>query len=296
MQIAFLEPMSRAWDRMVGLLFRPFDPARWLVLGFAAWLAGLGGSRAGGSVSRSLDLEDMPGAATLGWPWTHSWEHFWALPFVALAILIVLSLAVLVLWVSSRAKLVWVDDLVTGNAAIVEPWNRLGRLGDSLFVWRLIFALVVIAALAVVAVTLVGPAALAAGTDVLAGMSFAAMFAGGTAAVVLGGAAAVVSLLLDSFVVPIMYRYQLSAIEAWRAFLPWLSAFPGQFVLYTLVALVLAMVFGAVSVVLLFVTCCVVAIPYVGTVLLLPVWVVWRLFSLEFLAQFDPGLDLFQRT
>jgi hypothetical protein len=31
----------------------------------------------------------------------------------------------------------------------------------------------------------------------------------------------------------------------------------------------------------------------VGTVILLPVWVTYRLFSVEFLAQFDPGLDLF---
>jgi len=40
-------------------------------------------------------------------------------------------------------------------------------------------------------------------------------------------------------------------------------------------------------------TCCIVVLPYVGTVILLPIWVTYRLFSVEFLAQFDPGFDLF---
>ncbi len=40
-------------------------------------------------------------------------------------------------------------------------------------------------------------------------------------------------------------------------------------------------------------TCCIVALPYVGTVILLPLYVTYRLFSVEFLAQFDPGFDLF---
>ncbi len=40
-------------------------------------------------------------------------------------------------------------------------------------------------------------------------------------------------------------------------------------------------------------TCCIVAFPYVGTVILLPILVTYRLFSVEFLAQFDPGFDLF---
>ena len=42
MQIRYLQPLSRAWDRTVAILFRPFEPVTWLVLAFAAWLAGLG--------------------------------------------------------------------------------------------------------------------------------------------------------------------------------------------------------------------------------------------------------------
>ena len=41
MQISFVEPLSRAWERMRRMLFSPFELGRWLVLGFSAWLAGL---------------------------------------------------------------------------------------------------------------------------------------------------------------------------------------------------------------------------------------------------------------
>ena len=78
------------------------------------------------------------------------------------------------------------------------------------------------------------------------------------------------------------------------AFLPWLSAYPGAFALYLLFVLALAIVFGALFMVACLLTCCILALPYVGTVLLLPIWVTYRLLSLEFLAQLDPGLDLFQ--
>jgi len=44
-------------------------------------------------------------------------------------------------------------------------------------------------------------------------------------------------------------------------------------------------------------TCCigllVLAIPFVGTLVLLPFIVTYRYLSLEFLAQFDPSLDVF---
>ena len=46
-------------------------------------------------------------------------------------------------------------------------------------------------------------------------------------------------------------------------------------------------------------TCCIagcfLAIPYIGTVLLLPVLVFTRAYSLHFLAQFGPDYDVFPR-
>jgi len=90
-----------------------------------------------------------------------------------------------------------------------------------------------------------------------------------------------------------MYRYQLTVLDAWRAFLPWLKARPAHFVVYGLFVLFLTAIFAVFFAVFCLMTCCIAAIPYVGTALLLPVWVCYRLLSVEFLAQFPPDFDLF---
>ena len=41
MRIGYFEPLSRAWDRTRVILWQPFDLAKWLLLAFAAWVAGL---------------------------------------------------------------------------------------------------------------------------------------------------------------------------------------------------------------------------------------------------------------
>jgi len=298
MQIRFLQPLSRAWDRMVAILFRPFEPVTWLVLAFAAWLAGLGGGGGTGStVGNSVDMDGLgrgwiPGG---GGSWGHLFDRLWALPFLALAVLVLIAIAVAILWVSSRAKLVWLESAVLGRAAIVEPWTRLGRLGDSLFLWRLGFTIVVIVVAVILAGVIIGPAALLHDSHVLDGLSFAAIFLGVLFACVLAASAAVIALLLDAFVVPIMYRFQLTTTEAWKALLPWLRSMPGPFVLFALFTLMLAVLFGVLYTVVILLTCCLAALPYVGTLLLLPFWLTWRLFTLEFLAQLDPGFDLFER-
>jgi len=109
----------------------------------------------------------------------------------------------------------------------------------------------------------------------------------------LGLVAAFVALMLEGFVIPIMYKFDLKATEAWRYFLPWIKSRPLSFLLYGLFVFVLGFLVVVLFGLMCVVTCCVVALPYVGTVILLPIWVTYRLFSVEFLAQFDPGFDLF---
>jgi hypothetical protein len=82
-------------------------------------------------------------------------------------------------------------------------------------------------------------------------------------------------------------------MEAWRSFIPWLRARPWHFILYGLFVLALMFLFVLVFGLFCIFSCCIVLIPYIGTVILLPFFVVYRLLSVEFLAQFDQGLDLF---
>ena len=41
MNIEYFLPISKAWTRMNHALFKPFDLAKWFVLGFSAFLADL---------------------------------------------------------------------------------------------------------------------------------------------------------------------------------------------------------------------------------------------------------------
>jgi len=304
MEIRYLAPLSSSWDRCKTILFRPFDLWKWLVLGFSAWLAGVfrgggGGAQfrkgAGGPENLGKAVQGAGEAIqesvhqVMSLPWT----SFLILFGVLAALLIVVAL----LWVSSRGKLIFLDNVVTNRAQIVEPWKRLGRLGDSLFLWRLGFGVAsMLVILLLVGGAVGGAVLLAAGKHVgAAGVVVAMMFALVVAAVAI--AIAFIAMCVENFVVPIMYRFNLTVLEAWRHFLPWLQRYLAAFIAYWLFVILLAIVVGMAVVVVGLMTCCfgflLVWLPYIGTVVLLPVWVTYRSLGPEFLAQLDPELAVF---
>ncbi|MFV2073108.1 MAG: hypothetical protein ACC742_10720, partial [Thermoanaerobaculales bacterium] len=65
MNIAYMEPLTRAWERMKLILWRPFDLAKWFVLGFSVWLAGLADGAGGGGWKWVADSDDFPGRHNL---------------------------------------------------------------------------------------------------------------------------------------------------------------------------------------------------------------------------------------
>jgi hypothetical protein len=311
MTIEYWAPLARAWRRMKVLQFRPFEPGKWLVLAFCAWVASLldgtsGGAPRGGGwfpgghrrPADALDPAETLRAAWAGlvegWHWVLGNWGATLVVFVGIPFLLALVLALV--WVTSRFKVIYLDNVVRGTAQVSEPWRRLAALGDSLFFFRVAFGVAVLAAGAALLAPLVtfGLASFAAGAR---GLSIVGLVVGGLMFVPLAIAVAYASLFLNSFVVPIMYRHNLPAMAAWRAFLRWLSVEPVSFLLYGPFVLLLFVAAGAVIFALGLATCCigflVLATPYVGTVLLLPFLVTYRYLSLEFLGQLDPGLDVF---
>ena len=152
---------------------------------------------------------------------------------------------------------------------------------------------------ALVVLAVIWPAVAAASSDVVDALSFAAIAILVLFIFLFALVVSLISLFLDSFIVPIMYRFDLTATQAWRHLLPWLSAHPFHFGLYALFMLALLLVFGVCWLLACFVACltCCVLVPVLGSyilsVALLPLWVTYRAFSIEFLAQFDPSFDLF---
>jgi hypothetical protein len=296
MQIAYFAPLTLAWERMKHILWRPFDLAKWVVLGFSVWLAGLTDGAGGGGwkwIFNNGDFSHGPFVGSGGDSWFRSGEAFLWIPLLFVTVIAVAAILVAILWLSSRAKFIFLDNVVHNRAQIVEPWHRLRELGNSLFLWRLGFVVCCGLIVLVLMVLFFAPAATLSFSDALAGLSYAAMVLGVLVMIVFGIFAAFVALFLEGFVIPIMYKFELKATEAWSYFLPWFKSRPLPFILYGLFIVGLGICFAVFFSMVCVLTCCVVALPYVGTVIMLPIWVTYRLFSVEFLAQFDPGFDLF---
>jgi hypothetical protein len=92
--------------------------------------------------------------------------------------------------------------------------------------------------------------------------------------------------------VPVMYRQRCRAMDAFGQTLRLIAAHPGPVLLYMLFFLVLVIAAGVISCAVTCATCCIAAIPYVGTVILLPISVTLGAFSLLFLRQFGPDYDV----
>ncbi|MEP0775031.1 MAG: hypothetical protein HRF46_11790 [Acidobacteriota bacterium] len=298
LQIGYVEPLRAAWRRTREMLFHPVKPRTWLVLGFAAWLAGLMEGTGGGP--GNLGIGKTGGAyhpvEFLRGAWQRLLEHPWLAVLIVVGAAATLLVLLLLLWISSRAKFVYLDSVITRRPAIVEPWRRTRQLGNSLFLWRLGFFAVALLAAAALGTVLYVAAGGLDGFGFATARSALMTVLAGAAALLLVMALALVTLFLDSFVVPLMAHGNLRTSAAWAAFLPWLEAYTGSFVLYGLAVLALWIGVALAVTVAGFATCCMVffllAVPYVGTVVLLPVHLTYRLFSLAFLAQFDPGLDM----
>ena len=147
MNVSYVEPLRLSWSRMTRMLFRPFRAGFWFKLGFAAFLSeylswGIGRGRLGGRV-RPDSTPDLTPAEMFG-----NIIDFLRNPYVtALVIWIAicaLAAYVLITWISSRGRFILLDNVAHERAAIVEPWRRFRRIGNSLFVWRLVFNTIVL--------------------------------------------------------------------------------------------------------------------------------------------------------
>jgi hypothetical protein len=288
-RISVIDPLSQAivWSRDV--LFRPFDLGKWLLLGFCAWLAGLG-ERGGGP---NLNFHQGGGHRDLEHGLHEAWE--WVVANLALIVFVVtvivfvaITLWLLFLWLSSRGKFMFLDGVVHDRAEVVAPWHRFRAPANALFRFRIVVGLLcgVIVLLFLTSLGLLlwlGIEARAAEpfmvlTLVCALVPFVlAMIAFG-----------LVALAVNDFVVPLMYLHDGGVAAAWRELGRLFSARPGAFVLYVLVKILIAVAVVVISVFVCCLTCCIVILPYVGTVILLPIAVFLRAYPLYFLGQFGP--------
>lgn len=303
--IHIVEPAVAAFARMKTVLFQPFDLARWLAIGFCAFLATLGEYGASGGVRfRPSGDQKRISVASANEVWNQA-ETFmrenalWVVPAVAFAFLIGLLAWLLVLWLSSRGRFMFLDNVATNQAEVVRPWKEHSRVANSLFFLRLLFAgaggLILLLCGALGAAAAIGMIRRGDVHVVGVGVSLVAAFL----ALILGFALLLVSKLTKDFVVPVMWLRETGWQPAWREIGRLIAACPGSFVLYLLFYLLLLVTTVVALAMVIFLTCCLagclLAIPYVGIVILLPVLVFFRAYPLYFLAQFGPDYDVLDR-
>ena len=94
-----------------------------------------------------------------------------------------------------------------------------------------------------------------------------------------------------------MYVNNSTCMEGWSRFRLLLSGNKGRFALYILFQIVISMAIGAIVMAVVIATCCcaacILGIPYIGTVLMLPILVFQRSYSLYYLAQYGPRFNVF---
>jgi hypothetical protein len=106
---------------------------------------------------------------------------------------------------------------------------------------------------------------------------------------------AVVVNLIIYFMPAVMYARRCSAGEAARAVIHLILDEPGPFILLILVMIALWIGWIIVGCVVTCLTCCLASLPYIGTVIVLPIPVFFRSFSLLFLRQFGPDWDVWAK-
>ena len=324
MGISATDPISPAWNRMVQMLFKPFNASKWFTLGFCAFLAQLGeggggnfnvpggggGGGGGGTTSPTpgpfpgpgRTPGPTPGPRSPGGGGDESFDAFleqakeFLLSYgwiVALVVVVILALAVVIMWLRARGKFMFLEGVAYDRAAVAEPWKRLRPLANAFFRFDLTLTILLFASLIVMA----GAGFLVALPDIRA-----ERFGGGALAAIVGGGLLLLAVVIgfgllheiaEDFLIPLMYLRGTPVGPAWREFRT--AIVPGNvgslFVFY-LVKMVLGFAGGMVMLLGTCLTCCIGGLPYISSVLFLPVFVFFQAYSLYYLRQFGPQYNL----
>jgi hypothetical protein len=298
--------LRKAWEQTGRILFAPFDAGKWFMLGFAAWLATLG-QRYFPSLNFQLPVnsntttvsgnEELISHGPLSWTGLDTMVPAVLAVTGLAAVFFILGISITLLWVNSRGKFLFLNDLLLDRTDIVKPWKRFAPEGNSLFIWRLVFNLVCLGigiSMLVATGLLVMPCLRA---ERLLFMPLAGMLLAGILLAVLTIAGAYINLFLEDFIIPLMHRHRLHCNAAWVLFMKSLRKHMGAFLLYGLFKLLLVLIINTLILLITLVTCCMCCLgillmmPYIGTVILLPIPAFLRLFSVEFISQFGGNFD-----
>ncbi len=334
--IDFTRAFDSAWERMMVILFRPFDLGKWFVIGFSAFLAGLlqGGNGFTSyynntshnyNFQRHTFWQANPHGASHNVVHTaiNLADHLWSkteaisLPFgqtvskvtlpqinlnvlsglpvmfFVLGAIFVLALVLVIYWLGARGQFMLIDNVVRNRGAIAWPWSAYTRQANSLFFFYLFFlliTLVVLVPIAVVAIVMAIP--LYRHSTWPEGWELALFVILGLIYMAVAVILTVILFIFREWGVPLMFRNGLMARPAFMKSMRLIADHPGSVALFVLLRIAIFIGMVVISLLACCFTCCLEAVPYLGTVILLPAIIFVRCFSLDCLAQFGPEYDV----
>lgn len=288
--IAFGTPLNTAWKRTEGILFRAADLKKWLCLGFTAWLAGFleqAGSHLGNAIPDDKLAGSLQSLTAMG-------ISVWAA--ILCGALVVLTLfGGLFIWLGARGQFMFLDNVVANRSEVVRPWKAFRQRGNSLawlYGWVFLGGMILFGALLLYAlfycwsdlrVGQMRPLAAYQPLLLVAGAAILCMFPVG-----------IVMFFFRELGVPLMYAADLQVGAALGRVWNLATEHPLDFLVYLIVRLVLGFLFTLIAVLLGCLTCCLGFIPYVSTVLTLPLRVFRTSYTLDCLAQWEPTLNFWK--
>jgi len=300
-RISVIDPISPTFQRVNTILFKPFDIGKWFVIGFCAWLAYLGsGGGPSFNFGRGFGQQGSRPAQALDQAKEFIADNlYWLIPSVIAIAVLIIAIGVLITWFSSRGRFMFLHCVAQNKAEIKVPWRKYRPQGNSLFLFRIVVGIISFAFFALLISVIVFIAIIAARTHthigapaILALILFSLLII-----VPVAIAFALFWKFTMDFVVPIMYLRASTCTAAWREFWTLLKSNKGRFTLYILFQIVIAIAVSTIVFAAMCITCCcaacILAIPYIGTVLMLPLLVFKRSYSLCYFRQYGPGFDVF---
>ena len=299
--ISVIEPISSALEKVKSTLFKPFEMGKWFTIGFCAWLTFLG--RSGLNFHFNFPFGNLHHSGSpLGQVKNVFSKHFLLITVVgSIGLLIGLAVMITLLWLSSRGRFMFLYCIAENKAEVKTPWHKFRKRANSLLLFKLVSGFIAFICLAICTAMIILMIILLTRNDSHTNVvEIFAIVCLSLITVLIAIATALFFKFTNDFIIPIMYLRSCSCTKAWCQFLQILLSRKGTFALYLLFQIVITMVIAAILMALVFGTCCCaaffLAIPYVGTVLMLPLLVFKRAYSLYYLRQFGPSFDVFATT
>jgi hypothetical protein len=305
-RISVIDPITPAIERVKEILFRPFDFRKWFVIGFCAWLAYLGSNGGGGGGGPHWNAPHKPHEqkariaeginAAKGYVLDNL---FWIIPVAIIVTVVIIGIFLLVTWLNSRGRFMFLHCVAENKSEVVAPWNKFKKHASSLFLFRIVLFIISLFSIAL-PVLGIGFLIMMMVTGIIPGLaSIPGIILLGLIIFALSIAMFLAKKFTFDFVVPIMFLRTTSCAAGWREFLAILSVNKIRFALYILFQIVITIAIGTIIFIGFCFGCCLccasllLLIPYIGTVILLPLFVFKRAYSLYYLRQFGPDFDVF---